>query len=586
MVLGLLEMAISYRMHYFDCTKPTRVNEVKMQSICEDKETTPSKPETYTILQKRKHVRFKGYRCKVVKSTFLLYCGAFSHDKIAAVPKIEINQMIRHSECESLVTTNMYRSVEGGNHQVNLDEETVFWVNEWGQIHTDANKIWCQGQEMKVDGNLVQGMIQLAQYRIVIEKEEFIVEKKRVEATTTHVRLPKSCRMKSGGCITAAWTYVWNPPSNECPLVKVRETRLTKEKGYYVDHHLKLLFEVTETGQSPSSCTPTEIMYTNFESLYLSKVSDFEQLTEVDITIYTNMRDDYTMFQMEAMTNQVADNTEVGICKNKYQDDPSEIIKMSHGQFGRRNGDVIYIFRCQEKVGKIATVSNCGNKIPIENNLFVDPYTRIVTDHWAVRDCNTHYPMMVNSMDGWVTINPDVRPAKAPAEVQVVGGNISHHESMAHGGLYTRYEIESWESLIQYSQYRDAVSETLAYGVCVKEGKCKPTTQENVPRYNLQHLEEVILTDSIFDRIDDFVRRTGGYLSLIVIVMQSVKAIMWTTMIVLTFIKDGIQTTIALLYATCCPTPYTAERVRRRADKLRKSQEAMMDEESIMLKRI
>ena len=74
---------------------------------------------------------------------------------------------------------------------------------------------------------------------------------------------------------------------------------------------------------------------------------------------------------------------------------------------------------------------------------------------------------------------------------------------------------------------------------------------------------------------------------MIVIVMWCIKAIMWTTMIIMTFVKDGIQTTMALLYATCCPTPYMAERVCKRASKLQRSRASVADaEEAIMLKRI
>ena len=65
-----------------------------------------------------------------MKSTWVLYCGAFSHDKVAAIPRIEISQDVRAEECDSMVTTSRYRSMEGGSHSVELGKETVFWVNE------------------------------------------------------------------------------------------------------------------------------------------------------------------------------------------------------------------------------------------------------------------------------------------------------------------------------------------------------------------------------------------------------------------------------------------------------------------------
>ena len=518
--LVLLGVIGGYRINYYDCEKPTRVTEIRADVLCDDRPTKTGDTEVFTILQKRKHTTFKGYRCKVVKSTWVLYCGAFSHDKVAAIPRIEISQDVRAEECDSMVTTSRYRSMEGGSHSVELGKETVFWVNERGQLHTEANKIWCQGQEMKLDGNVISGMMQLAQYRIVIEKAEYVVEGRRVESTLDHVRLPRSCKAKAGGCITASWVYVYEPPTDTCPLVKIRETRLQKENEFYIDHDLKLMFTVTDRAQSPSGCTPIKILYTNFESLYLAKSSDFKMVDEVDLTLYTNIRDDYMMHSTEGLVSQMGSKMDRGLCRNKYQSDSTEILVMDQGQFGRRNGDVIYVFTCMAKVGKIQTLENCGSRIPIEGNVYVDPRTRIVSDHWSQRDCNVHYPMMVKSLDGWVSINPDLRPAKESTDGRINDGNLSH-EDMSKGGLYTRQEVESWESLIQYSQYRDAVSENLAYGVCVKEGKCTPRIKESVPQYNLRLIQDAIANpiDTIFDEIDSFIRRTGGYLSLIVIVM-------------------------------------------------------------------
>ena len=49
------------------------------------------------------------------------------------------------------------------------------------------------------------------------------------------------------------------------------------------------------------------------------------------------------------------------------------------GQFGRRSGEVLYIFDCQKKIGKIEASIQCYDRIPLEGSVdYVDPYTRVV----------------------------------------------------------------------------------------------------------------------------------------------------------------------------------------------------------------
>ena len=90
---------------------------------------------------------------------------------------------------------------------------------------------------------------------------------------------------------------------------------------------------------------------------------------EVDLTLYTNIRDEYMMHSTEGLVSQMGSKMDRGLCRNKYQSDSTEILVMEQGQFGCRNGDVIYVFACMAKVGKIKTLENCGSRIPIEGNV-------------------------------------------------------------------------------------------------------------------------------------------------------------------------------------------------------------------------
>ena len=91
-----------------------------------------------------------GYKCKVLRSQWLLMCGAFSHERMIQVPEIEIVQATSANQCENMVNTNTFLSSYGTNHGVAMNTETVFRVNELGMTHTESSgKIWCQADMRK-----------------------------------------------------------------------------------------------------------------------------------------------------------------------------------------------------------------------------------------------------------------------------------------------------------------------------------------------------------------------------------------------------------------------------------------------------
>ena len=160
----------------------------------------------------------KGHKCKVTRSQFMVYCGAFSHERFIQIPEVEVVQAISANDCENMINTNSFISHYGTTHGIAMGVETIIKVNELGVTHTESNgKIWCAGQEMKLGEVVLKDVLIMSQYRITLEKEEFLISTTngqtlhQVEATFDHVKLPKSCTAGAGGCVTNDWTYVWDP---------------------------------------------------------------------------------------------------------------------------------------------------------------------------------------------------------------------------------------------------------------------------------------------------------------------------------------------------------------------------------------
>ena len=286
MVLEVLALLIglgqTYRIKYRDCSKPTKIQRVSVHTACESVNEREDEVETYAVLQQMRNQIIRGHKCKVTRSQFMLFCGAFSHERFIQIPEVEVVQATSANDCENMINTNTFVSHYGTTHGIALGVETIIKVNELGVTHTESNgKVWCKGQEMKLGETVLNDVLIMSQYRITLEKEEFLVATTngqtlhQVEATFDHVKLPKSCRVGSGGCVTNEWTYIWDPAPMQCKLMKVQEGNFVKENGFLVDHKLKLLFKVTGENGGLPGCPPGKLMYTEQRGVVLSKNREY-----------------------------------------------------------------------------------------------------------------------------------------------------------------------------------------------------------------------------------------------------------------------------------------------------------------------
>ena len=148
-----------------------------------------------------------------------------------------------------------------------LTNHAIIHVSEKGVLHKETNKIWCEGEALKINGNIIDGVIKMVQYRTKIEEESYLISNKRVEVVNSHVKLPVECSVERGGCLGKK-TYLWNAPSNQCPLVKINTGKSTvKASGYsnteqntflrlLTHHHHQLVVpQAVSSTQSTKICT-------------------------------------------------------------------------------------------------------------------------------------------------------------------------------------------------------------------------------------------------------------------------------------------------------------------------------------------
>ena len=169
---AMVTLSHSYRIRYIDCQRPKKIIKYDLFSMCENEQKLEQKLEEYMIVQKKQHDTLTGHSCSITKSNFVLFCGAFSHTKLAQPPDIEISQCITVRECASIINTGKYKTIEGSVHYAKLGAETIFHVTERGVIHTEKNKISCEGQQMKIGNTIIDSMMVIYQYRVILQEEE------------------------------------------------------------------------------------------------------------------------------------------------------------------------------------------------------------------------------------------------------------------------------------------------------------------------------------------------------------------------------------------------------------------------------
>ena len=352
--------------------------------------------------------------------------------------------------------------------------------------------------------------------------------------------------------------------------MKVQQGTFVHENGYLVDHKLKLLFKVTGENAGLPGCPPGRLMYTEQRGIVLSANRDYPWIDrQIDLTVFTDQKDDYIVYTLERAAGKLKTSINRKLCSNKFSTFSNDIVHMQGDKFAKRRGDILFIFICPEKLGKVKEMTGtCVSKIPLEGGLYMDPTTRIASAHASKTDCSTHFPLTILSEDGWITVADTIQPAIAPTETKLAQEKVGH-ESMKTGGIYRHEALEQFEDILEYGAFHDAIIESFGYGVCRKDGPCAAPERvgtASAPVYDLTRLTETIEEEmNWLNGLDDWIKQNGGYLALLVICGWLVQICIAGGMVLITGMKDGVAAALAAIYAIFCFLPAQVDKVQRAA---------------------
>ena len=562
-------MQASNQISAWDCLNPVGMEKIKRETFCEAEDKEHDRT-SYLVAQKALAQEVKGYSCSVQYSEFRFRCGTWSHLKMGAVPKIQLDVETSINWCQTLVQRRKFRTEESSqSFPIQLNRKNIFSVVTTGALIDQGDHIVCKGESRHENNQLLTNLVILKQFTVIVQEEKLKMDSKTVESLNQHEILP--CGPRDHGCVTGSRTYIYDVPKSDCDLQYVRTIKTIPYGNYVVDEEQGLILNRTAPTSLPG-CR-FEITATQFQDIYLVSPSHRDKMeslsaANVELDLDYHMLADYNQYKREKLVQQVKHNNHLWNCQALRDSKPNIPIRIKGDLHILVAGDIIYRFRCPKIKVEIRDSDVCYEDVPIqsEEELFVDLQTKIIKKHSGRTLCSRHFPTVVQTETSWLEL-PHLKKIKEPKTIPHPDVAV-HHEDRSQAGLYTQRELLSWKESIALPQFKSALLTELTQGVCAVSG-C--TFTGNSPSYDLTNLIPKLEEElNLWKKIKSWIREYGDLMALFVIMYVVVKMLINTTLILFTLMKEGPGAMIALVVTLFISNQREYRRIRRKNQRLNK----------------
>lgn len=545
----------TYQVKYHDCSNPKTIGRYDALEACNGEGKKESSEEKFIqFLAPLKVKDTEGVRCYVKASVLTYFCGAWSHLKVAAVPKISEPRAVTPSQCESMLHERVYRDpMSGQTHAVEMNKQNYFSIINHGMFTTESDNVRCNGVTFTYEQELFQDAIQIQIMQVELTSERYRILDNVIETTSDHLTLP--CNPSSESCVTAMGTYIWTVPRTECPFQAIRTLPMKQILGTHLINEENQIL-VNQTSLVPTSCNG-RIYGTNFKDLYLTiDKLDIPPIRSMDLNIETFelAKLSYLTYKIEERMIQQSNDFNTFICTQSAEQ-TNKLVRWENEKYLFRKADIIYHISCETKTSTIRELEYCTTNIPIEDrNGYVDPTNQAFVNHSSKTLCNSHYPLVIKSLNGWVKLDPNAIPVAAPANGHLRTMGDFQLDEVNSRGLYTATELENWNRLIAFPAYKQALLARFSVGNCVGSGLCAENhPQENLPRYDIENLVRSASSNlNLLTYINDFIVTNAAYISAAALVLISIKTLINLCIIMMTLYRAGPAAVIVILGRIFC----------------------------------
>ena len=443
--------------------------------------------ETYTLVQEVNEVYTDGVRCELIQSKFTYVCTntlVASHQRLATVPEIEIPIPISIAKCHKMSKQMLYLGPDHNHYKLKLDQVSVFTFHTQGQQEVSKHTVICEGDQVKLGDQLIDGVLVLEQIKVRISKRRFRLRKGKIEVKEDHKSL--SCTLYQNGCSLGDHTYVFDAPNStkyeRIQTITAQEITNWKGGDFLVSHEHKIRLVPGEKFVDQG----ISFQRTNYPRILLIKgrITHFQNLTSNHFQLqdWVESRDDYITYILEYKLLQVTDYQLHHQCNYMQALLHSQVviaardssggiyIPFGNGTFGLPMGETVYQFSCKEVQVYPNTIQTCTREIPVtfrNSSWFLEPLSRVLVKHPTFLPCSPSMPAKFQSKNGeWISAVPEIINTTAPHLVSQHLQPFLQHESMDHGGLYSDDQMNEFANLLTLPKLTLAIKDNIIRTIC------------------------------------------------------------------------------------------------------------------------
>jgi hypothetical protein len=493
----------------WDCGMPQQIMDMGYKPTNECVDPIPrhfenSRNVTYQILQREEQLGFKGYKCTATKTKIVRYCGAYDHQTVhSAASYYDVPFEVDSATCNSGSERGEFKGPHGELYKVSKAGVTFIKYEEVGHTYPYGSEIKCQGQDWYYKNEMLSNIVIEVQIKVMIEPEEFRGGTEGTVAENSQVKLP--CHYTLGSCNTPLSRYVWNVPTDRCPLADVRliyanEASISPDQAVVVSVDGSLVRLIK---QDRVSMCDRSVFRTNYDDLFLYEITGGLKVTpfkrkirtkEISTVTYVKNRDDYLFHYIKDGLNEEFKHVLRKDCESRreqnqlafwlrHQDPGFHTWSLGNGTFATVAGEVIYQYKCRGLVVRAReTAGQCFQALPVkvqdekdplnqrllQEDLFLEPLTHRLTPSGILVPCSNQFVAKYQNLKGtWTAAGPSLLETTAP---YFPPPNIDAHQqffpnapSFEIGGVYYDPDIRNAERLQNYGREKEALASDFIY---------------------------------------------------------------------------------------------------------------------------
>ena len=490
----------TYHLNAWDCSEPLSLHHFSVKE-CHEKPTDKDLVEV-GLVQEKPTYKVRGYKCRVRMTVHRFICGLFSYEKpIMTAGGLDQNYLVDADECKQMIRDKLFRPRPTAKFTLEIPGETFVRDITLGATSVEGGDETCQGTTAVIDGKTISRLVEIRNYQVEVQPENFLATDTAIDATTTGETLP--CRPADLGCRGGVHTYIWYRSSQvSCPFALLRTVSGHLQGGqFYAPAEGLLLSVEAEPVAVPVDCEGLEIYRTQIDGVLLSRT--------IPHLPAANGRQVAPVALFEALSSFVVDLADEvqhqeavaggrRLCQKVRESRQGEPVSLGSGVFGQRRGDTWIRYRCVSTRVPVREDEYCYDAVPISHTKFnyMDVETRMLKSTAEISPCMESFPLRIQTEQGWVRITPQILEEQAPPVLHDEVGTYLHHATRP-AGLYTRAELKDWETLHVLPSFRSMVIADVAVTGCSQWKDCPLPAVPGAPTPTFLQAAEGQIIDAI-----------------------------------------------------------------------------------------